>query len=128
MKRLIRNEVARCQPYLQVYEKTLSYILLHFLTITITSTEEILKVSERNFSQETSETATKGVLCKKVFLEILQNSQENTFERASFFNKVAGLSPATLFKKETLARVFSCEFCEISKNIFFTEPLWTTAF
>ena len=128
MKRLIRNEVARCQPYLQVYEKTLSYILLHFLTITITSTEEILKVSERNFSQETSETATKGVLCKKVFLEILQNSQENTFERASFFNKVAGLSPATLFKKGTLARVFSCEFCEISKNIFFTEPLWTTAF
>ena len=128
MKRLIRNEVARCQPYLQVYEKTLSYILLHFLTITITSTEEILKVSERNFSQETSETANKGVLCKKVFLEILQNSQKNTFERASFFNKVAGLSRATLFKKETLARVFSCEFCEISKNIFFTEPLWTTAF
>ena len=28
-------------------------------------------------------------------------------------------------KKETL--VFSCEFCEISKNIFFTEHLWTTA-
>ena len=30
-------------------------------------------------------------------------------------------------KKETLAQVFSCEFCEISKNIFFTEHLWTTA-
>ena len=29
-----------------------------------------------------------------------------------FFNKVADL------KKETLAQVFSCEFCEISKNIF----------
>ena len=24
-------------------------------------------------------------------------------------------------KKETLAQVFSCEFCEISKNTFFTE-------
>ena len=23
--------------------------------------------------------------------------------------------------------MFSCEFCEISKNIFFTEHLWTTA-
>ena len=34
-----------------------------------------------------------------------------------FFNKVA----------ETLAVVFSCEFCEISKNTFFTEHLWTTA-
>ena len=30
-------------------------------------------------------------------------------------------------KKETLAQVFSCEFCEICKNIFFTEHLWTTA-
>ena len=30
-------------------------------------------------------------------------------------------------KKEALAQVFSCEFCEISKNTFFTEHLWTTA-
>ena len=28
------------------------------------------------------------------------------------------------FKKETLAQVFSCEFCEISKNTFFTKHLW----
>ena len=33
----------------------------------------------------------------------------------------------TLFKKEALAQVFSCEFCEISKNIFFTEHVWATA-
>ena len=30
-------------------------------------------------------------------------------------------------KKETLAQVFSCEFCEISKNTFFKEHLWATA-
>ena len=30
-------------------------------------------------------------------------------------------------KKETLAQVFSCEFCEISKNTFFTEHLLATA-
>ena len=30
-------------------------------------------------------------------------------------------------KKETLAQVFSCEFCEISKNNFFIEHLWTAA-
>ena len=38
------------------------------------------------------------------------------------------LAPATLFKKETLAQVSSCEFCEISKNTSFTEYLWATAF
>ena len=33
----------------------------------------------------------------------------------------------SFIKKETLAQVFSCKFCEISKNTFFTEHLWTTA-
>ena len=45
-----------------------------------------------------------------VFLEILQNSRENTCARVSFLIK--------FLKKETLAQVFSCEFCEISKNTF----------
>ena len=43
--------------------------------------------------------------------------------------------PESIFKKscgpeawtEALAQVFSCEFCEIPKNIFFTEYLWTSA-
>ena len=44
-----------------------------------------------------------------------------------FFNKIADLRPATLLKIESLAQVFSCEFCEISENTFFTENLQTTA-
>ena len=43
-----------------------------------------------------------------------------------FFNKVAGLRPATLLKV-SLAQVLSCEFCEISKKPFFTEHIRTTA-
>ena len=35
----------------------------------------------------------------------------------SFFNKFAGRRPAALLKKK-LPHVFSCEFCEISKNMF----------
>ena len=35
-----------------------------------------------------------------------------------FFNKVAGLA-CNFIKKESLAQVFSCEFCEISENTFF---------
>ena len=30
-------------------------------------------------------------------------------------------------KKETVAQVFFCEPCKISKNTFFKEHLWTTA-
>ena len=40
-----------------------------------------------------------------MFLEISQNSQENTF-----------------IKKETPAQLFPCEFCKISKNTFFDRP------
>ena len=35
-----------------------------------------------------------------------------------FFNKVAGTA-CNFIKKETLAQVFSCQFCEIFNNTFF---------
>ena len=62
---------------------------------------------------------------KKVFLEISQNSQENTCARVSFLMK---LQAEAFIKKETLAQVFSCEFCEISKNTFsYRTPLVATS-
>ena len=53
-----------------------------------------------------SEAVTRRCSLKKVFWEILQISQENTCARVSFI------------KKETLGQVFSCEFCQTSKNTF----------
>ena len=47
-------------------------------------------------------------------------------ESLFFFKKVAGLR-ASLIKREALTQVFSCEFCKIFKNTFFTEHLWATA-
>ena len=47
-----------------------------------------------------------------------------------FFNKAAGLRSDTgkkLCQEKTLAPAFSYEFCEISKNTFFTEHLRETA-
>ena len=54
---------------------------------------------------------------KKLFLEIPQNSQENTCGRVSFLIKLKNN------KKETLEQVFSCKFCEFSENTFSTEHL-----
>ena len=59
------------------------------------------------------------VFFKKVFLKISQNSQENTC------TKVA--EACNFIKKEALAQVLSCEFCETFKNIFFKEQFWATA-
>ena len=55
---------------------------------------------------------------KKVFLEISQNSQESTCARVSFLIKLQAWGSGTIFKSKALAKVFSCEFCEISKNTF----------
>ena len=64
------------------------------------------------------------MFCNIGVLKIYQISHENTCARVSFFNKVSGLRPATLLKKETLTQVFSCEFCQISKkNLFYRTPL-----
>ena len=54
-------------------------------------------ITERSSRQE--------LFCEKGVHRILQNSRENTCARVSFLIK-------------TLAQVFSCEFCEISKNTF----------
>ena len=55
---------------------------------------------------------------KKVFWQI--SKKYTGKHQGLFFNKVAGI-------KTSLGQVFSCEFCEIFKNTFFTEHLWTTA-
>ena len=43
-----------------------------------------------------------------------------------FHKKAIRPQACNFIKKETLAQVFSCEFCEIFKNTFFTEQLRTT--
>ena len=76
-----------------------------------------MKYSERKLSQHKNSyfyrtppvTASGSV--ENVFLVVSQNSQENIKKE----------------KKETLAQVFSCEFCKIYRNTFFTEHLRATA-
>ena len=74
------------------------------------------------YSEPCSEAAVQRCSVKRVFLEISQNSQENTCARVSFLIKLK-----KFIKKETLAQVLSCEFCEISKNTFFHRTPLVTA-
>ena len=62
-----------------------------------------------------SEAVARRCSSKKVLLEILQNSQENTCDTVSFLIK-SQAEACNFIEKETLAQVFSCEFCEIYKN------------
>ena len=57
---------------------------------------------------------------KKVFLEISQNSQENSCARVSFLIK---LRPTTLFKKRLWHMCFPVNFVKFLKTPFFSEHL-----
>ena len=64
------------------------------------------------------------VFCKKGILKnlkILQSLQKNTFARVSFLIKLQAKA-CNFIKKEALAQVLSCGFCEIFKNIFYRRP------
>ena len=58
---------------------------------------------------------------QKVFLKISQNCT-----RVSFLIKLHALACNFIKKRDSDTGV-SCEFCEIFKNNFFTDHLWTTA-
>ena len=64
-------------------------------------------VLKRNGNVISAEAVVRRFSIKKVFLEILLNSQETPVPE-----------PCNFIKKETMAQVFFCEFCEISKNTF----------
>ena len=57
---------------------------------------------------------------KKAALENFAKFTEKHLCQSLFFNKLQARGKK---EKKTLAQVFSCEFCEIFKNTFFTEHL-----
>ena len=57
-----------------------------------------------------------------MFLEISQNSQENTCG-SFFFNKAAGLRPANLLKKDSGIGVFQQSLGSFQEHLFCTTPL-----
>ena len=63
---------------------------------------------------------------------IFKSSRPETFCKKDALKNLAKftgkhLCQSLFLKKETLAQVFFCEFCEIFKNTFFTEYLLATA-
>ena len=67
------------------------------------------------------------VFCEKGVLRNFAKFTGKHLCQSLFINKVAG-GACNFIKKETLTQVFSCEFCEISKNtLFYRTPLVTAS-
>ena len=64
------------------------------------------------------------MFCKKgVLTNVAKFTRKHLRERLAF-NEVGDLQSLTLSKKDILAQMFTCKFCEISHNAFFKETLW----
>ena len=85
-----------------------------------------LRLNDRKYNSvfklRTGQKQPPNVFCKKGVLRNFAKFTGKNLCQNLFFNKNCNFT-----KKETLPRVFSCEFYKISKNTFFTEHLRTTA-
>ena len=69
---------------------------------------------ELDFRKKKYRSSHQEVFCEKGVLRNFAKFTGKHLCQSLFFNKAA----LNFIKKETLAQVFSCEFCEISKNAF----------
>ena len=85
--------------------KKLIEVCVFYFYFTKINHVKIMKTAVTLLEKLFSEAITEVLYQKKVFLKILQNSQENTSARASFLIKLQA-RPATFLKKELWRRLF----------------------
>ena len=107
--------------------------LVPFSTLSIVNFEQVNVCWDRNRRVSIRSSHRRCSVTKGVLRNFAKLTRQHLCQRL-FFNEVEGLlsyfllRPAcNFFKKESLARVFSCEFSEISKSMFIIEHLRTTA-
>ena len=96
---------------------------LIFSKVTLISGQTSLSTLITRFFDKFFRSSYQRCSMKKGVLKIFTKFRGKHLCQSLFFNKAAGLGPATLLKKR-LWHTFSCEFCEISKNTFFTKHIW----
>ena len=93
-----------------------SYLDSSVIMFCLTPSRSLL-VQNQQFNQQKQ---PPEVFCKKGVLRNFASFTGRHLCQSLFFNKVAG-GACNFVKKETLAQMFSCEFCEISKYTFFLQ-------
>ena len=86
----------------------------------------LLGLFNKKISIKFSEAVAQRCSAKKVLLKVSQNSRENICVGFSFFNKTAGLRPATLHKKRLRHWCFPVNFAKFyrtSPSLNFSLPI-----
>ena len=86
------------------------------------------KLRDQKYSILLLRTSRPEVFCKKGVLRNFTKFTGKHLCQSLFFNKVAGLRPATLLKKRLWHRCFPVNFVKFLRTPFFIEHLWWLLF
>ena len=84
----------------------------------------MLTIETKNYITTNSRSSRPEVFCKKGVLRNIAKFTGKHLCQSLFFNKVAGLRPATLLKKRLWHRCFPVNFAIFLRTPFFIEHLW----
>ena len=87
-------------------KKRLQQIFNEYWEISVNQAPSLMHNSFSFYFCVSTEALAQGCSIKLVLKKILRNSQEDTCVGVSFFNKVAGLWPGTLLKRDSNTSVF----------------------
>ena len=102
-----------------------SFSLQFYLNRTLAGRASILKKISQWWLLYCTHT-TRCYLSVSLYIQHLQKQPPEVFCKKKMFLKISQKT-CNFLKKEILAQVFSCEFCEIPKNMFSTEPAAETS-
>ena len=107
---------------LQTWKQIATFILLN-----MSRNKSNRYCSFASLGQENYRSSHQRCSLRKALPRNLAKSHSKTSVQGSLFLTKSQAWGLQLYQKETLALVFSCEICEISKNTFFTKHVWPTA-
>ena len=82
------------------------------------------RLQAHKFHNTINKSSHPEVFCKKSVLKTFAKLTRKHLCRSFFFNKVASLRPAILFKKRLQYSCFPVNFAKFSRTLFFNEHLW----
>ena len=116
-----QNLFLNLKPSIMAFKTVFIYkmIMVGFDTLLFYGNLNVKKLpwTSRNYSQSIRSSHQRFSV-KKMFLEISQNSQENTCVRTLFLNKVVGLRPPTLLNERLRHRCFLRNFVKFLRTRF----------
>ena len=118
--KMFKRRKLRNKWKISILLKSVATITIFYFDISFKCDKKLIQgqVSYKTLCLQSRFLSRPEVYCKKGVFRNFAKFTGKQLRQSLFFNNVVDLRPAALLKKEALAQVFPCEFCEMSENPF----------